>query len=173
VTTKHDDKSAGQHGAQAPDEKRPLRTDLAENRPENRNPAESRPVLSHATEPPGPDKDVAGINPSSWPAHTFDATGQVGAPGELPVAHGVVPVPPEPGGRDPAVEKLLREGIHGEDPRDLQAHPTTPGDPPGRMDAAELRRAQEHDKRALIPPAPGPEAKQDHGGGPQPKGDKK
>jgi hypothetical protein len=168
MTTRHENEKA-----QVPDEKRPLTVERPENRAENRNPAESRPVVSHASEPPGPDKDVAGVNPSSWPAHTFDAKGQVGAAGERPVAQGTVPVPPEPGGRDPAVEKILREGVHGDDPRDLQAHPTMPGDPPGRMDAAELRRAQEQDKRQMIPPAPGPEAKQDHGGGPQPKAEKR
>src|SRR4051812_47652198 len=88
-----------------PDEPRPVRTELHEDKAEKLNPAEKRPVTSHTEPPRGPDKDVAGTDPGGWPAKTFDATGQVGAAGERPVAPGMPPVPPEPGGRDPAVEE--------------------------------------------------------------------
>lgn len=146
-----------------PDDKRPLRTELTGDKPEDLNPAESRPTLSRAVEPPGPDKDQAATDPGGWPAKTFDADGQVGTPGGPPYATGVVPVPPEPGGRDPAVEKLLREGVRPDDPRGQQAHPVTPGDPPGRADTQARREAEAQSKRDTQPAAPGPEAKNDKG----------
>jgi len=151
MPTKHDrDQDQQPEVEHVPDEARPIRTELPEGKAEELNPAEKRHVTSHTEPPTGPDTEVAGTDPGGWPAHTFDAKGQVGAPGERPVSPGMPPVPPEPGGRDPAVEELLRTGVEPE-----QDHPTMPGDPPGRADLAARRDAEAKNRRSQIPPAPG------------------